>query len=144
MPYFLLITIINSSSYRISNLIFSGKGIASLGFGNCISTISQFFILNEGNGDKPKQGSNVSVHYSGFLLDGTKFDSSYDRGEPITFPLGAGRVIKGWDEGISLLNVGGKAKFIIPPDLGYGSRAMGPIPANSVLIFEVELVDISK
>ena len=104
----------------------------------------RYIMLEEGKGGKPKQGDNVSVHYSGFLLDGTKFDSSYDRGEPITFPLGAGRVIKGWDEGISLLNVGGKAKFIIPPNLGYGSRAMGPIPANSVLIFEVELVDISK
>ena len=104
----------------------------------------RYIMLEEGSGDAPEVGDNVSVHYAGFLLDGTKFDASYDRGEPITFPLGQGRVIKGWDEGISLLKVGGKAKFIIPPDLGYGDRAMGPIPANSSLIFEVELVDIVK
>ena len=102
-----------------------------------------YFILNEGNGDKPKQGSNVSVHYSGYLLDGTKFDSSYDRGQPITFPIGAGRVIKGWDEGIALLSVGSKAKFIIPSHLAYGERgAGGVIPPNATLIFEVELVDV--
>ena len=102
----------------------------------------KYIMLEEGTGNSPMSGQNVSVHYTGYLLDGTKFDSSYDRGEPITFPLGQGRVIKGWDEGISLLKVGGKAKFIIPPDLAYGSRAIGPIPANSILIFEVELVDI--
>jgi peptidyl-prolyl cis-trans isomerase A (cyclophilin A) len=102
-----------------------------------------YFILNEGSGDKPKQGSNVSVHYSGYLLDGTKFDSSHDRGQPISFPIGSGRVIKGWDEGIALLNVGAKAKFIIPPHLAYGERgAGGVIPPNATLIFEVELVDI--
>ena len=88
-------------------------------------------------------GSNVSVHYSGFLLDGTKFDSSYDRGQPITFPIGQGRVIPGWDEGIALLKVGSKARFIIPPNLAYGERgAGGVIPPNATLIFEVELVDI--
>ena len=101
-----------------------------------------YSIQKEGSGDKAKSGDLVSVHYSGFLLDGTKFDSSYDRGTPIEFVLGQGRVIKGWDEGISLLNVGSKAKFIIPANLGYGNRAMGPIPANSILIFEVELVEI--
>ena len=96
----------------------------------------------KGSGDNAKAGDVVSVHYTGYLPDGTKFDSSVDRGEPIEFPLGQGRVIKGWDEGISLLNIGAKATLIIPPNLGYGSRAMGPIPANSILIFEVELVDI--
>ena len=101
-------------------------------------------IEKKGSGDKPNPGDVVSVHYTGYLVDGTKFDSSLDRGEPIQFPLGQGRVIKGWDEGISLLNIGSKATFIIPPNLGYGSRAMGPIPANSILIFEVELVDIKK
>ncbi len=101
-------------------------------------------IEKKGKGDKPNPGDVVSVHYTGYLVCGTKFDSSLDRGEPIQFPLGQGRVIKGWDEGISLLNVGSKATFIIPPNLGYGSRAMGPIPANSILIFEVELVDIKK
>jgi len=102
----------------------------------------KYIMIEEGSGKFPKSGENVSVHYSGYLLDGTKFDSSYDRGEPIAFPLGQGRVIKGWDEGIGLLKVGGKAKFIIPPDLAYGSRAVGPIPANSILIFDVELVGI--
>ena len=104
----------------------------------------KYIMIESGTGESPKQGDNVSVHYSGFLLDGTMFDSSYKREKPITFPLGEGRVIKGWDEGISLLKIGGKAKFIIPPDLAYGSRAMGPIPANSILVFEVELVDIVK
>ena len=99
-------------------------------------------IEKKGNGNNAKAGDIVSVHYTGYLPDGTKFDSSVDRGEPIDFPLGQGRVIKGWDEGITLLNIGAKATLIIPPDLGYGSRAMGPIPANSILIFEVELVGI--
>ena len=102
----------------------------------------QYIMLKEGDGPSPEAGQNVAVHYSGFLLDGTKFDSSYDRGEPIVFPIGAGRVIPGWDEGISLLKVGGKAKLIIPPNLGYGDRAIGPIPANSTLIFDVELVEL--
>tara|TARA_B100001250_G_scaffold412526_1_gene443969 strand:- start:1042 stop:2121 length:1080 start_codon:yes stop_codon:yes gene_type:complete len=102
----------------------------------------KYIILKDGDGKSPVSGQNVSVHYSGYLLDGTKFDSSYDRGEPITFPLGQGRVIKGWDEGIGLLKTGGKAKLIIPPDLAYGNRAIGPIPANSILMFEVELVNI--
>ena len=102
----------------------------------------QYIMVEEGSGKSPQPGQNVSVHYSGYLLDGTKFDSSYDREDPITFPIGQGRVIPGWDEGISLLKVGGKAKLIIPPNLGYGSRAIGPIPPNSTLIFDVELVDI--
>lgn len=103
----------------------------------------RYFILKEGSGDKPKVGNEVSVHYTGYLLDGTKFDSSLDRGEPIKFPLGMGRVIPGWDEGISLINKGGKAKFIIPPHLAYGERgAGGVIPPNATLIFEVELVEI--
>ena len=102
----------------------------------------KYILIKEGAGKSPQSGENVSVHYSGYLLDGTKFDSSYDRGEPITFPIGQGRVIPGWDEGISLLKVGGKAKLIIPPNLGYGTRAVGPIPANSTLVFDVELIDI--
>ena len=102
----------------------------------------QYIMIEQGKGVNPKKGQNVSVHYSGFLLDGTKFDSSLDRGEPIQFPIGEGRVIPGWDEGISLLKKGGKAKLIIPPSLGYGDRPVGPIPANSTLIFDVELVDI--
>jgi len=78
----------------------------------------------------------------GTLTDGTKFDSSVDRGQPFDFELGAGRVIKGWDEGVAGMKVGGKRKLVIPPDLGYGGRAIGKIPANSTLIFEVELLDV--
>jgi FKBP-type peptidyl-prolyl cis-trans isomerase len=98
-------------------------------------------IIQEGTGPKPKPGQTVSVHYTGTLPSGRKFDSSRDRGEPISFPLGQGRVIRGWDEGIALLNVGTKAKLTIPPDLGYGaSGAGGVIPPNATLLFEVELM----
>jgi peptidylprolyl isomerase len=102
----------------------------------------EYIKLNETEGLQAEDGKTVSVHYSGYLLDGTMFDSSVERGQPISFPLGQGRVIKGWDEGIALLKVGEKAQLTIPPTLGYGERAMGPIPANSTLIFDVELVDV--
>lgn len=86
----------------------------------------------------------VSVHYTGYLPDGTIFDSSIERGEPITFKLGVRQVIKGWDEGISYLKVGEKARFIIPPQLGYGERGSPPlIPANATLIFDVELMEVN-
>lgn len=89
-------------------------------------------------------GDIVKMHYDGRLTNEKKFDSSFDRGEPISFKLGAGMVIKGWDQGIATLKVGGKAKLTIPPELAYGNRSVGdgPIPANSTLIFEVELVAI--
>ena len=103
----------------------------------------KYIILKEGNGEKPQTGQTVSVHYSGFLVDGTKFDSSYDRKKPIEFSLGKGEMIKGFDEGFSLLNVGSKAKFIIPPELGYGKRGRrGFIPPDATLVFEVELLSI--
>lgn len=102
----------------------------------------KYKIIHEGNGQRAKAGDMVSVHYTGKLTNDTIFDSSHSRNQPIKFKLGAGQVIKGWDEGIALLNVGDKAIFTIPPDLGYGSRAMATIPANSTLIFEVELVQI--
>ena len=121
----------------------SQKNLEELSSGTQITASGlRYSITQEGKGKYPKEGDEVSVHYTGTLLDGTKFDSSLDRGEPITFPIGVGRVIPGWDEGISLLKVGGKATLIIPPELGYGSRAIGPIPANSTLIFDVELVAI--
>ena len=102
-----------------------------------------YFMIKEGEGVQATAGNSVSVHYTGKLADGTKFDSSHDRGKPIEFPLGEGRVIPGWDEGIALLKVGGKATFIIPPHLAYGARgAGGVIPPNATLIFEVELIDI--
>jgi peptidylprolyl isomerase len=102
----------------------------------------RYAITEAGDGAHPKKGDKVVVHYTGTLEDGTEFDSSVKRGQPFSFDLGAGRVIKGWDEGFSLLRQGDKAFLNIPPELGYGSRDMGPIPANSTLIFEVELLEI--
>ncbi|MAJ45435.1 MAG: peptidylprolyl isomerase [Candidatus Marinimicrobia bacterium] len=104
----------------------------------------KYIIVNEGKGETPNKGDLCKVHYTGTLEDGTKFDSSYDRGEPIEFPVGVGRVIKGWDEGIMLMKPGGKRKLIIPSDLGYGDRGTGNIPPNSTLHFDVELVSIKK
>ena len=102
-------------------------------------------IEKEGKGDKPESGQTVSVHYAGYLTNGQKFDSSFDRNDPIQFPVGKGRVIKGWDEGIMLLNVGTQAKLIIPSELGYGRNgAGGVIPPNATLIFDVELLEIIK
>lgn len=95
-----------------------------------------------GDGEAAIAGQKVKVHYTGWLTDGTKFDSSFDHDRPFEFPLGAGRVIKGWDEGVEGMKVGGKRLLIIPPELGYGGRAVGPIPPNSVLKFEVELLEI--
>ena len=101
-----------------------------------------FIITKHGTGPLAKAGDTVSVHYTGTLTDGTKFDSSRDRGEPIEFPLGAGRVIKGWDEGIAKMHVGDQAILIIPPSIGYGSRGAGSvIPPDATLIFIVELVN---
>jgi FKBP-type peptidyl-prolyl cis-trans isomerase len=94
------------------------------------------------DGKVAKAGSTVSVHYTGYLTNGTKFDSSLDRGEPISFTLGTGRVIAGWDEGVAGMKVGEKRRLVIPPSLGYGERGAGPIPPNATLVFEVELVDV--
>lgn len=95
-----------------------------------------------GTGEEAVAGKTVSVHYTGTLTNGTKFDSSLDRGEPIEFALGSGRVIQGWDEGIAGMKVGGKRKLTIPPAAGYGDSATGPIPPNSTLLFDVELMGV--
>lgn len=103
----------------------------------------RYQIIQKGEGIQAKKGNIVKVHYKGSLLNGQVFDSSYQRKQALEFPLGVGQVIAGWDEGIQLLNVGSKARLVIPPHLGYGSQAVGGvIPANSVLIFDVELVGL--
>ncbi|HRC62731.1 MAG TPA: FKBP-type peptidyl-prolyl cis-trans isomerase [Dehalococcoidia bacterium] len=96
-----------------------------------------------GDGAAPQKGQQVTVHYTGWLTSGKKFDSSRDRGQPFVFPIGAGRVIAGWDEGVATMKVGGKRRLIIPANLGYGARGAPPsIPANAVLIFDVELLGV--
>ena len=103
----------------------------------------EYIEIEPGTGAQAEAGKTVSVHYTGKFQDGRVFDSSVSRGEPITFPLGQGRVIKGWDEGIALMKVGGKSQLIIPPSLGYGERgAGGVIPPNATLVFDVELVAV--
>jgi peptidylprolyl isomerase len=110
---------------------------------NAITTPSglTYEILSKGTGKAPIKGGKVTVHYTGKLTNDTVFDSSVKRGQPFSFKLGVGQVIKGWDEGIALLHVGDKARFTIPSNLGYGERGAGAIPPNSTLIFDVELLE---
>ena len=99
--------------------------------------------LAEGTGAMPKTGDRVTVHYTGWLTNGSKFDSSVDRGQPFVFTIGRGQVIGGWDQGVATMKVGDKVRLTIPPELGYGARgAGGVIPPNATLIFEVELLGV--
>ena len=112
-----------------------------IGASQVTSTGLKITELAIGDGQEAIAGTKVSVNYKGTLENGDEFDSSYGRG-PFEFSLGAGMVIKGWDEGVAGMKVGGKRRLIIPPELGYGSRGIGPIPPNSILNFEVELLDV--
>lgn len=128
--------------------IITGKETLSLDLSQAITTDSglQYIDVEEGSGAQPQPGNQVTVHYTGTLDDEarTKFDSSLDRNRPFSFKIGVGQVIKGWDEGVASMKVGGKRLLIIPPELGYGSRgAGGVIPPNATLIFEVELLRVA-
>ncbi len=103
----------------------------------------KYIDMVEGDGSSPRNGRRVIVQYTGYLLDGTKFDSSVDKGEPLSFIMGAHGVIQGWEEGIMTMNIGGKRKLIVPPELGYGAEGYpGFIPGNAVTVFDIELVDV--
>ncbi len=121
----------------------SGQGQALPGNITVTPSGLRFEELVVGDGESARTGATAVVHYTGWLLDGAKFDSSVDRGEPFEFSLGQGQVIKGWDEGVATMKVGGKRKLTIPPDLAYGARGAGDvIPPGATLVFEVELLEI--
>lgn len=105
----------------------------------------QYIVIRAGDGPEAEAGNVVSVHYTGWLTDGTKFDSSIDRGEPIRFPIGTGHVIAGWDEAVGMMRVGDKWRLILPHEIAYGPQGRPPvIPPSSTLIFDVELVDVDQ
>ena len=134
----------NKTTEITENKMQESKEISNLG--EEIKTASGLVFIDEiiGTGKNPKTGDKVVVHYTGTLENGTKFDSSIDRDRPFEFTIGVGRVIKGWDEGVASMKVGGKRKLIIPSNLGYGSRDMGTIPPNSTLLFDIELIEIKE
>jgi FKBP-type peptidyl-prolyl cis-trans isomerase len=114
------------------------------GPGKKLSSGVEYWDITVGAGATATSGKTVGVHYTGWLADGTKFDSSVDRGKPVAFPLGAGKVIRGWDDGIVGMKVGGKRQLRIPPSAGYGEHGAGKVPPNAVLIFDIQLLAVSK
>lgn len=137
---------VNSEPSTINQETIIALNINDLNMDNAVTTESglKYIDVTEGNGVSPEKGQTVTVHYTGVLENGQKFDSSRDRNQPFSFKIGVGQVIKGWDEGVGTMSVGGRRQLIIPPELGYGSRgAGGVIPPNSTLIFDVELLKIS-
>lgn len=141
----------NSSPQTVQNVLkeplTGGIALAITKGAKTISTRSglKYTVIKAGKGARPKKGQTVFVHYTGTLTNGKKFDSSRDRGQPFSFTLGEGQVIKGWDEGLSMMKVGDRRKLTIPPKLGYGAAgAGGVIPPNATLIFDVELLKIGE
>ena len=135
IPLFTLVVLMTSSC--------SNNGPAKVsGPGEKTASGVQFWDLKKGSGEVAVVGKRVKVHYTGWLTNGTKFDSSRDRYEPFIFILGQGMVIKGWEEGVAGMKVGGQRQLRIPPELGYGARQIGSIPANSTLIFDIELLEV--
>ncbi|MEK6325129.1 MAG: FKBP-type peptidyl-prolyl cis-trans isomerase [Acidobacteriota bacterium] len=128
-------------------MIFSGGGSSTPVPGTAATNNSGLQYIDEvvGTGDTPKPGQNVTVHYTGTLENGTKFESSVDRRQPYTFKIGTGSVIEGWDKGVMTMKVGGKRRLIIPANLAYGAEGRPPtIPPNATLIFEIELLGVKK